>query len=535
MDTGQMNRRHFLRLAAAGSAALVAGAAAKIPVQKEKTLPNILLILTDDIGYGDCPVYNPQSKVAMPNVDRLARRGMLFTDAHSPSAVCAPTRYSVLTGNYPWRGRKPFGTWNYNGNCQILDDQKTIGQLLKPAGYHTAMFGKLHTGGHFYSKKDPNSFASYAWNADANDIDFSRKFRRGPTEYGFDYSFLLLNGVQGKPYAYFENDQLVGDPKEMKYWEAGPYGLSYIPGDGVGMPYWDSSKAGPDLTKKTIEFIENHYRQNQKAKTNKPFFIHYCSQAIHVPHTPPQELMGTKIKDKTFAPYLDMLWEADVTLGKFIDTLEKLGLLENTLIIFTSDNGAWPFDELIEKGHFSNGNLRGWKGQVWEGGHRVPFIAAWGDGTKSGSKIAPGSKSDEMFGLQDLYATFAEVAGQKVEKDQGRDSISILPAMLGTAKKPIRKYLVVQANTNYPHGKEGATPMHKTGPSEDAKYFRMIREGDWKLIVDDKAVPLELFNLKDDLQEKHNLVDAPAQAERVRRMTEVYKDIMQSQRSTPAG
>ena len=205
--------------------------------------PNVILFLMDDMGYGDCRAYNADSKVALPNLEQLATDGMLFTDAHSPSSVCAPTRYSVLTGNYPYRGRLENGTWIFHQPSQVLDGQRTIGHLMKNAGYHTAFLGKVHLGGQMYSKTTGEPIS---WKYDFRDIDFSRHIKDSPFSFGFDYAYELPQGIQGPPYIAFENGLLDGKPQELKIWEAGTHGNSVILKTGFGTPDWDSSQIGAD-------------------------------------------------------------------------------------------------------------------------------------------------------------------------------------------------------------------------------------------------------------------------------------------------
>ena len=204
--------------------------------------PNVVVFFMDDMGYGDCRAYNPESKVALPNIESLAAQGLRFTDAHSPSAVCAPSRYSVMTGNYPWRGRLENGTWMFHQRSQILDGQTTLGQLMRGAGYETAFLGKVHLGGTVFSAttKKPVS-----WKYDYRDIDFSRKWKDGPSDLGFDFSYSLPQGIQGPPYIAFRDGLLDGNPDDLIEWEPGSYGTSVIPTKGFGFKQWDSSTAGP--------------------------------------------------------------------------------------------------------------------------------------------------------------------------------------------------------------------------------------------------------------------------------------------------
>ena len=341
------------------------------------------------MGIGDSRIYNKNSKVSMPNLEKLAAAGITFTDAHSPAAVCAPTRYSVMTGNYPWRGRNPNGTWLFNMPSQVLKGQQTVGQLMKKVGYHTAFLGKVHLGGKVFSKS--TGTPKLSMKGGFKDFDFERKVENTPASLGFDYAYELPQGIQGSPYIAIENGILIGDATQLREWKTGTYGNSVIEADGFGSPDWDSSMAGPVLTKKALSFLKRHSENNKERGIRKPFFMYYWSQSCHVPHTPPDELMGEKVKGASIDAHLDMLVEADISLGKIIEALQANGELEKTLIIFTSDNGGLSrgLSGKHKGGHNSNSGFRGSKAQVYEGGHRVPFIARWGNGNEH-SPIKPG-------------------------------------------------------------------------------------------------------------------------------------------------
>ena len=475
--------------------------------------PNVVVFFMDDMGYGDCRAYNPESKVALPNIESLAAQGMRFTDAHSPSAVCAPSRYSVMTGNYPWRGRLENGTWMFHQRSQILDGQTTLGQLMRGAGYETAFLGKVHLGGTVFSAttKKPVS-----WKYDYRDIDFSRKWKDGPSDLGFDFSYSLPQGIQGPPYIAFRDGLLDGNPDDLIEWEPGSYGNSVIPTKGFGFKQWDSSAAGPNLIREATGFIDRHV----EADTGKPFFMHYCTESCHVPHTPPQTLAGKAVQGATGDAHLDMLHEADIQLGMLVDCLKKYGILENTLIVFTSDNGGLargkPGNKLL--GHNSNAPLRGSKATIWEGGHRVPLIARWGDGTKTGSTITPGTTSSALVGLQDIFATLADLTSQTLQAEEGLDSQSFLPALLQQDSSELRHGLLVQANDGDGWGQRLA------------KAFRLDQ---WKLIATKDREPIHLFNLSEDLSEQHDLIENVEQKARVATMLRDLNSILDSERSTP--
>jgi arylsulfatase A-like enzyme len=490
-------------------------------------LPNVVFILIDDMGLGDSRVYNPESKIPTPAMDELARTGIVFTDAHSTSALCAPTRYSVLTGNYPFRGRKDLGVWPAFDEPMTLPGQQTIGDIMKQAGYHTAMLGKLNNGGLFHSRSDGD------YTNQAADIDFSRSFDRGPIQLGFDYSFNLLVGIQSPPYAYFENDKLVGNPADLVHREATSNGSSRT--TGLAMSDYDSREAGPILCNKALDFIDRHCRE----QSNRPFFMYYATQAAHVPFTPPEHLNGIPVKGVSgISDHCDMIYEADVVIGQLMRKLEQEGVLDNTLFIVTSDNGGLIRQEDQDNGHLNaqgviNGiPLRGYKTKIYEGGHRVPFIARWGDGTAAGSKIPPGTVSDEMICLQDLAATLLAVTGQNMPSIQYRDSYNALPALLGEqADAPVRDLLFSQSGW-----------INRL--DNRLEFLRSIRLGPWKLIVSSEARDtdealtryasvLELYNLEQDIAEQHNLAAQSAYRQRIKDMADQLFTLMHQDRTSP--
>ena len=508
------------------------GTGNKIAEVPEK--PNIILILADDIGYGDFKSYNPDSKLSLPHIELLAEKGITFTDAHSPSCVCAPTRYGVMTGNYPFRGNRILGTWGFSQKSQVLLDQQTIGQLMKNAGYNTAMFGKFHLGGEFYSRENPEEFL--LGETDFQKLDFTRRFRMGPLDMGFDYSWILPTGIQFQPFAFFENDKLIGDTSELKILTTD---VTHGFRPGFGMPYWDPYKVGPIMTRKAIDFMKNHWEEDKNS--DRPFFIYYCSQAIHMPICPAESIEGIPVQGVTFDRVGDFIYELDVTLGLFMDELEKAGELDHTLIILTSDNGAWPHRQLFEKGHNPNAPMAGWKGQMWEGGHRVPFIAAWG--IQSDEPIIPhGARCNQLIGLQDLYATFAEITGQRMQEGHGLDSHGFLTALTGKEQRNARRYLVIQGRYN---------TINDFTKVEDLRYetilgennpVLILRDKQWKLIVGGRKqrdIPtdidgeiLGLYNLETDPLEQHDLKDSPELKTRISEMYDKYNEIVTSPRST---
>ena len=454
--------------------------------------PNILLILADDVGFGDIPANYPEALVPMPNIQQLAEMGVRFLDAHSTSAVCAPTRYSLLSGNYPWRGRRPYGTWHYNGGSQFKKNQLSLAQVLKDAGYHTAMFGKVHLGAHVHPR-DPRSGFNEQWNPPVETLDFTRTLVGGPKDLGFDYSFTTPAGIQDKPYVFFENDLMTTNPNHLRKWVAGEYpndnGVSKISPnhDGFGAPGWESNNYAIELTNKVMAFLDRHLEKNQANGQERPFFIHYCAEAVHVPHSPPKKYFDLPVMGQTPSAHLDMLHELDLTVGKLIREIEARGMLENTLVIFTSDNGGLGVSDHL--GHDASGGYRDNKGSIYEGGHRIPMIMSWPAGG-----VPHGLTYDSLTGIQDLYRTLAELADTKVPDGQALDSISFKEQLMGLTDQPHRRNQMTQTVEN----------------SGELAY----RKDEWKLIMDASGKPFALYNLSQDFAEEMNLFHEAEHASR---------------------
>jgi arylsulfatase A-like enzyme len=478
--------------------------------------PNVLYVLTDDVGWGDLRPYNSESLVNTPTIQQLAAEGMLFTDAHTSAAKCAPSRYSVISGNYQWRGKKNWGQWNYKGGSQILAGQLTLGDIMQRAGYRTAFIGKSHLGGQFY-RKNSNDFAT-ATAPDA-DVDFSRPFQAGPLATGFDYSFLALRGIQGSPYAYFEQDLLLGNVAELTHWLKRDYGDTRIVQDGIGLPDWNTRQVGPDLLETAVDFIDTHHSSNLAHGARQPFFLYYNTQAVHSPRKPAFDLRGTPILRATgVTDRTDLIREIDVALGILLTELSSRGLLEDTLIVFSSDNGALRLKSELDLGHDALGGLRGAKGTIFEGGHRVPLIVKWGDGTTDGSRIEPGSVRDPLVGVQDLYTTLAMLVGIVPGEDQGRDSYNLLPVLLGEANGPVRDHMIHEGDVDGDGGK--------------SRRFA-FREGDWKLLLNGNQQPDQLYNIAVDPQESTNLIAQPSQASRIDHMLNRFMQLRGAERTAP--
>ncbi len=476
--------------------------------------PNIVFILADDLGYGDLGCYNPQSKIPTPRLDRLAAEGMRFTDAHSPSSVCTPTRYALLTGRYAWRTRlqrNVLGPWD---KPLIDPDRLTVGKLLQQHGYGTACIGKWHLGQN-YATTDGKPPIGGVRNAISN-VDFSKPISDGPITRGFDHYFGTIV-PNYPPYCFIENDRTVGIPSLPMA------GANFnIPGPMV--PDWKLEDILPGLTRHATEWIED------AAKNKRPFFLYFSLTSPHYPVVPSPEFAGST----KAGAYGDFVYQTDWSIGQVLDALEGTGIAENTLVIFTSDNGPeitgevnpGAYDRVQQSGHHSACELRGAKRDAWEGGHRVPFIARWP------RKIRAGTSSDEVICHVDFPATVAAILGEKLPDDAAEDSVSILPVLLGQELQgPVRE----------------ATVHH----SARGKFA--IRQGDWVFIDapsgDDNGVhgepqwlkdergytqhshPGELFNLREDPAQRHNrYAEMP---ELVSELKSLLKKYQQEGRSTP--
>lgn len=446
--------------------------------------PNIVYILADDMGYGDMGCNNPDSRIPTPNLDRFATQGMRFTDAHAPSSVCTPSRYSILTGRYCWRTRLKKGVlWPWDA-ALIEPDRLTVAELLRQNGYRTACIGKWHLGWNWETKDGEPAdkgvgYGVYdvaARKALEKNIDFRKPMRGGPIDRGFDYYF-GEDVPNFPPYTWFEQDHLVDQPTEEK-----PEDMYGHP--GAMAPGWKLEAVMPELTRRSVRYIEE--------SGDEPFFLYFPLTAPHTPIVPTAEFRGMS----SAGDYGDFVCEVDWCAGRIMDALERKGIADNTLLVFTSDNGPeyTAYERVREHGHYSMALLRGLKGDTWEGGHRVPFIARWPGITPSGSVC------DRLSTLGDLMATCADIVGTELPGGAGEDSISILP-LLRSEMNTVR-----------------SSAVHHTCSGKFA-----IRKGDWVFIDapsgDDNHEPEwfkkergylahdcpgELFNLKDDIAERVN-------------------------------
>ena len=390
--------------------------------------PNIVYILTDDIGYGDISCLNGNSKIPTPNIDRLAGEGRIFTDAHAGSSICSPSRYSLLTGQYSFRSRLQRGVLLGYSRHLIDPERLTVPALLKAQGYHTAFFGKWHLGMDMRTTDgaiaDDNS-ARVRSLAYKPDVDWQARIENGPNVLGFDEFFGISGSLDMHPYIYIHNDRFVGECATEKSFSASGYD------NGPAEPDFEAIDVMPRITSETIAYIEQQ---------SEPFFIMMSTSGPHLPLLPTPEFQGKT----NIGPYGDFCVQVDDAVGQVMAALERQGISDNTIVVFTSDNGCAPYigiPAMIAKGHYPSYLFRGYKHDIWEGGHRIPFVLRWP------ARVKPGSTCDEVICLSDLLATCAALTGAELPLDAGEDSYDILPAILGDALSgPIREATVHQAD-----------------------------------------------------------------------------------------
>lgn len=500
-----MNRRRFAReclgAAAAWSANRAEAQTARPASQLSGSQPNIVFILADDLGYGDLGCYGA-TKVQTPKIDTLALDGILFTDAHAPSAVCTPSRYGVLTGRYCWRTALKYDCIFGHDTLLIEEDRPTVASMLKSAGYKTGCIGKWHLG---FGKEYPD------WNGE---------LKPGPLEVGFDYYYGYPVTNAQAPYVCIENHRVVGlDPRDPI--RLGADSKTNIMYGGKAARY-NPEELSTTLTHKVVNFIEN---------AKQPFFLYFTPQNVHGPYTPNPRFRG----ESACGVYCDFIRELDWSVGEVLAALDRSGAAQNTLVILTSDNGGLYSRQAYDMGHRVNGELLGEKTDAWEGGHRVPFLARWP------GKIKEGSRSDELICLVDFMATAAAVNGLDLPRNAGPDSFNILPALQGqVTSKPVRGAAVI-LESGYGmmavrdaewllvlgRGSGGAT-------TDYAKHYGMRLEElgrhttGWKMAglgePDRSLPPGQLYNLAKDIGQSENVyMNHPEVVERLTNLLIDYR------------
>ena len=446
--------------------------------------PNILYILADDLGYGDVQVLNPErGRIATPNMDRLATESMVFTDMHAGSSVCTPTRYGILTGRYAWRTCLQKGVLHGEGSPLIAADRLSVPKLLREHGYRTAGMGKWHLGldaplkdGHF---------------------QVDEPIRNGPTTRGFD-TYFCSDLRFFAPFMFVEDDRFIGTP----LFERTEVGAKY--GRGTPLTQDDFAHILPAVTDRAVAYLEA--RKGEK----EPFFLYFAPCAPHDPFVPTAEWKGKS----GLGVYADYVMETDAEIGRVLSALEESGRADETLVIFTSDNGCAPYagvKKMEAKGHYPSADRRGYKSDIWDGGHRIPFIARWP------GKVTAGSTCDDLYCLTDLLATCANLLEVDLPDHAGEDSVSLLPALLGQGSGVVRDSVVH-------HSMEG---------------MFAIRQGKWKLVccpgsggwgppkdaaAKKKGLPAaQLYDMTADSGERRNLqAERPEVVERLKNLLDRY-------------
>lgn len=463
--------------------------------------PNIVVIYADDMGYGDVQCYNPdRGKIPTPHMDQIASQGMRFVDAHASSAVCTPSRYTILTGRYHWRTHLQRGVLGGMSKPLIANDRLTVAGLLKQQGYSTACIGKWHLG---MTMPQPIT---------------EGVIQDGPITNGFDYFLGISASLDMAPFAFIENDHFTDAPSAEKTLLM----VGDKPRRGPAAPDFDSEQVLPMFVKKSVEWIE--------ANKDRPFFLYLALNSPHTPLAPSKEWKGKS----GLGDYADFVMQTDSVVGDVMSALEKNGLAEDTLIIVTSDNGCAPYvgtkvssnprdshdrmgavEDLEERGHYPSGPLRGYKSDAWEGGHRVPFIVRWPGVVKKGSICK------SLVHQADIMATVADILDVKLPDDAGEDSVSMMP-VLRDCSQSVRNHSVSASITGVPVMRSGRW-----------LYIPYPGSGGWseRVHASYPSQPMQLYDLDADIGQQNNVADQHPQ--RCAEMQSILDTLIDRGRSTP--
>lgn len=441
--------------------------------------PNVVFILCDDLGIGDVQALNPtRGKIPTPNMDKLVSQGMSFHDAHSTSAVCSPSRYSILTGRYNWRSHLQKGVLQGSSAPLIEKGRMTVAELLRSEGYSTQMFGKWHLGLTFGADK------------------FKDPIVDGPLQHGFDHYFGISASLDMPPFAFIDDNRFPEEPTATKKWVR----------EGPAAPSFEAEDVLPKLSEHAVSYLKS------QAGAAKPFFLYLALTSPHTPILPTKQWQGKS----GIGSYGDFVMETDWVVGEVTKALDEAKLSDSTLLVFTSDNGCSPAaktEELERKGHFASAEYRGYKADIWEGGHHIPFIVRWP------GVVAPGSRSDVTACQVDFIATCADVTGAKLPDNAAEDSVSLLPVLRGTQQGPLREAYVHH--------------------SIDGNFA--VRQGKWKLelcagsggwgaprepAAHQQGLPkVQLYDLESDVAEKNNVyAEHPDVVEKLTALLQKYID-----------
>lgn len=484
---------------------------AALAAEGEPARPNIVVIYADDLGYGDVSCYNPErGKIPTPHIDRLASEGMRFTDAHSSSGVCSPSRYTLLTGRYHWRTRLQSGIVGKWGKPLISADRLTVAGLLRESGYRTACIGKWHLGWDWpigaeerpflAPRAKPDAVADHPHRAAWKRV-FTRPIGGGPTARGFDRYF-GTDVPNWPPFCFIENDRTVGIPSE--FLPARLLRNNQASVQGPALDGWTLEPILPALGDRAVQFIDD------SPGDSRPFFLYMPLTSPHTPLAVNDEWQGRS----GLGVYADFVMETDAVVGRVLEAIDSSPAVDRTLVLFTSDNGCAPYigvADLERQGHYPSGPLRGYKSDVWEGGHRVPFIVRWP------GVVKPGSLCARLVHQADVMATFADIVKKPLPDGAGEDSFSLLPLLEGEDRD-----------------------VRPTAVSQSMRGMLAVRRGPWKLIFGrgsggwtkgEDAFPAQLYHLEDDLSESKNLY--ADRAETVTELDDLMQRLVSDGRSTP--
>jgi arylsulfatase A-like enzyme len=496
-------------------AALLLALSGALRAAETLSKPNVVLILADDLGYGDVQCYNNESKVATPNIDRLASEGMRFTNAHSPATVCTPSRYSLMTGQMAFRVPNGGAVFTgVGGPSLIAPGRLTLPAMLKRQGYATAAVGKWHIGLTFRNAAG-NPITKFGLDA-VREVDFSRRIEGGPLDHGFDQFF----GTACCPttdwlYAFIDGDRVPTPP-------IGPLQRELLPNHpyakdcrgGVIAPDFDMQEVDMQFLQRSRDFIERHH----STSPTQPFFLYHASQAVHLP-----SFAGKDFRGKTRAgPHGDFIAQFDHIVGELMKELDSHGIADNTLVILSSDNGPETASVVQMRSDYDHNGARPWRGvkrDAWEGGHRVPFIVRWP------GRVKAGTSSDQLTGLTDVMATVAAIVGAELPNDAAEDSFSFLPVIEGKSTAPTRPYLLTQA-----FGGARTLSIHRGDwkyidhPGSGGNNYERGEMKPYALPETAPGAPAQLYNLATDPGETTNLYfKSPAVVQELKALLEESK------------